>query len=845
VSFPLKPFGYGQVNVKTDPPIPLRPFQVVADDSAGGRSSADDTVFRFLTQTTGAAMAWVDPRRRRVTDANAAFAELLGYPRDAVRELPIEAFADAFPRVLEGRLTVATGEDGRFGWEGRWRRRDGVAIDVSVAALEQSGDGRSELLVVARRRDDHRYRLATAAAARRVAASDLTGVLWLDASGRVVWSDELAPTVLRVPAEELASATLRDLAPDLDETGWASHWGRAGVTGEATLDITRTGADDAEFPCELASHAVELDGVTYLCTFVTDSSQRDLARRQFLEAEERYALAAMGANDGLWDWDLKHGSLVYSSRWAALIGFEGDGLPRTAATWLERVHPDDRIRVDAELASHLDGDTPHFESEHRLRHKDGTYRWVLFRGIAVRDPSGRAVRMAGSTADVTHRKNAEARLRFEAFHDPLTGLANRALFIRRVHQALESLRSADANDHSFAVVVVDVDDFKLVNDSLGHTLGDMLLRAIASRLKRCVRAVDTVARLGSDEFCLLLEHVGDTDVLRVADRVQEEMNIPFNLRGYEIYTSASLGVAFGRRDYEEAEELLRDANIAMFRAKSGGRGRRAIFDRSMRRAAVNRLTLETDLRRAVERGEFSLYYQPVIALETGVITGFEALIRWNHPKRGLVMPGDFIPLAEETGLIVPLGRWVLVTACEEAVEWERLGLGPLQVSVNVSARQLALPYLVEQVAQVLEQTGLEASRLNLEITESVLMDQAESVVEKLRELRRLGVALHIDDFGTGYSSLAYLHRFPCDTLKIDKSFLLSSPAPDEDPWAIVKTIRSLAQLLGMDVTAEGVEQPDHLQRLREIGCEHAQGFYMSRPIPADQVPALITSGQRW
>ncbi|TNF29109.1 MAG: EAL domain-containing protein, partial [Deltaproteobacteria bacterium] len=658
------------------------------------------------------------------------------------------------------------------------------------------------------------------------------------------WADELASAVLRRAPEALEAATIAELAPTLAEA-WPAHWARAMADGGVTVEVSVTGADGHEIPCELACRAVVLDGVSCLCAFVADISERELARQQFIEAEERYALAALGANDGLWDWDIARGSVVYSSRWASLVGFSEHELPRTVASWLDRVHPDDRMRVDTELASHLDGAAPHFESEHRVQHKDGTYRWVLFRGIAVRDAGGRPVRMAGSTADVTHRKSAEARLRFEAFHDPLTGLANRALLIRRVQHALES-RDADAPaDSGFAVVVVDIDDFNLVNDSLGHTLGDMLLRAVASRLKRSLRAVDTVARLGNDEFCLLLEHVGDAEVLRAADRIQEEMGVPFNLRGYEIYTSASLGVAFGRPGHDEAEGLLRDANIAMFRAKQEGRGRRAIFDDSMRRAALDRLTLETDLRRAVERNELVLDYQPIVSLATGAIAGFEALARWNHPKRGVVMPGDFIPLAEETGLIVPLGRWVLLTACEEAARWERLGHGPLAVSVNVSARQLALPYLVEQVAQVLEQTGLDPHRLNLEITESVLLEQATSVVAKLRELRRIGVGLHIDDFGTGYSSLAYLQRFPCDTLKIDKSFLVSGPTPEDDPWAIVQTIRSLARLLGMKVTVEGVERQEHVDRLRELGCEHAQGYFMSRPVEAAEIPALIAAGKRW
>lgn len=829
--------------MKVDPPIPLRPALVPA--SPPSADAADDATFRFLSEVSGAAMAWVDPRRRRVTSANTAFAALLGYRRDAIEELPLEAFADAFPRALEGRLVITTGPDGRVSWRATWRRRDGQLADVQVHALEVDRDGDTDYLVVARPHRAGDHQAATLAAAAELPPGAVTGVVWLDARGRVAWHDDAAALVLDAPGSDLKGRDVTSFAPDVQADVWSRHFATARDDGAVDFEARCVPASGAPFPLTVSGRVVELEGDTFLCCFIADATPRRRAADELARAEERYVLATQGANDGLWDWDIAGSVIHYSSRWAALIGHTLEGLAPLPSTWLGRVHPDDRLRVEGELNAHLDGGSPTFESEHRLQHRDGTFRWVLHRGVTVRGADGRATRMVGSTSDITHRKNAEARLRFEAFHDPLTGLANRSLMIRRVQQALDTAHTRGA-EHGFAILFIDIDDFKLVNDSLGHTLGDMLLRAIASRLKRCVRAVDTVARLGGDEFCLLLEHVGDlSDVLRVADRIQEEFSVAFNLRGYEIFTSASVGVAFGQHDYQEAEEVLRDANIAMFRAKDGGRGKRAIFDHSMRRAAVNRLTLETDLRRAVERNEFEVYYQPVISLATGAIKGFEALLRWNHPKRGLVMPADFIPLAEETGLIVPLGRLTLIAACEEAMRWDRLGLGPLEISVNVSARQLALPYLVEQVAEVLAQTGLPAARLQLEITESVLMDRAESVVAKLRELRGLGVGLHIDDFGTGYSSLAYLHRFPCNTLKIDKSFVLGSHTPDEDPWSIIQTIVSLAGLLGMTVTAEGVEEPEHLARLRELGCDHVQGYLISRPVPADRIPGLVTSGDRW
>ncbi|MCA9515097.1 MAG: EAL domain-containing protein [Myxococcales bacterium] len=809
----------------------------------GARAQDADGRFAFLCEVGGAAVAMIDVKRRRVVGANDQFAALLGYGRDTLDELPVEAFADAFARVLDAPLTVTTPDDGHLRWEARWRRRDGRVVDVQVDALELEGEPR-RMMIVAHDRRGTRYTEKSLELARRIDAPPGTAVVWVDEPGRVIWANDAASLLLGHLAFDLVGQDVGTTLLDLPRDSWKAHLTAALARGRATFDATCRRKNGFLFPVTVDVHATDLDGERVACCFLADVTARENAKRDLAQAEERYALAALGANDGLWDWNIAASRVHYSPRWASLLGFLEHELPPLPSTWLDRVHPEDRARVEAELHQHLENMSPHFESEHRIMHRDGAYRWVLFRGIAVRDEQGVAVRMAGSTSDITHRKNAEARLRFEAFHDSLTGLANRALLIRRLHQSLESTR-ATVSEGSLAMVFVDIDDFKLVNDSLGHTMGDMLLRAIASRLKRCVRAVDTVARLGGDEFCLLLEHVNDiADVLRVADRVQEELGIPFNLRGYEVFTSASVGVAVSRPDYHEAEDMLRDANIAMYRAKAAGRGKRAIFDASMRRAAVNRLTLETDLRRALERDEFEVFYQPIVSLETGAVTGFEALLRWPHPKRGLVMPADFIPLAEETGLIVPIGRWALQAACEHAMKWSQMGLGPLIISVNVSGRQLSLPYFVDQVAEVIETTGIEPGRLNLEITESVLMENAESIVTKLKELRALGVRLSIDDFGTGYSSLAYLHRFPIDTLKIDRSFI-TNPTIDDDPWAIVATIRHLATVLGMEVTAEGIEQEDHVGRLRALKVDHVQGYFISRPIRFEEVPALVASGERW
>ncbi len=665
-----------------------------------------------------------------------------------------------------------------------------------------------------------------------------SSVIWLDRHGLIQAASHVACLQLGVSESRLIGRPARFIEASWDQGRWNHLWSRLQAATPVAIDALLHRFDGSTFEVSGELHAVPLFDTTEACFVARDVSELRRSQRDLRDSEARYALAARGANDGLWDWNIASGHVYYSARWCMIHGVpRPEDVPPLASSWLDRVHPEDREKVETALAAHLDAQTEHFESEHRVQHRDGGYRWVLMRGIAVRDSDGAPTRMAGSTTDITKRKNAEARLRYEALHDPLTGLANRALLIKRLQSSLERHR---ANPESiFAVLFLDVDRFKVINDSLGHTMGDMLLRAVAARLKRCVRMVDTVARLGGDEFMLLLEEIDNREqALEVADRIREDVAISYNLRGYEVYSSVSIGVAFARPDYIEAEDLLRDADIAMYRAKQRGANRCAIFDASMRRDAVQRLTLETDLRRALERGELELFFQPIVKLEDETLKGFEALIRWNHPKKGMVSPGAFIPLAEETGLIVPIGQWVLTRACEALKRMTRSPANAhLSVSVNVSGRQLAHPQLVEQVREVLAGTGVDPGKINLEITESVLMDNAEAAVAALNRLRDLGVNLHIDDFGTGYSSLAYLHRFPIDTLKIDRSFI--SGDNEEDPWAIVQTIRSLAALLGMTVTAEGVETETHLDKLRELGCDYAQGYLFSRPVPASDLGVLI------
>ena len=481
--------------------------------------------------------------------------------------------------------------------------------------------------------------------------------------------------------------------------------------------------------------------------------------------------------------------------------------------------------------------------EEKETRPDGGIRWVSTTKMPLRDTEGKIIGTFGISRDITQRKDFEDQLQHQAFFDTLTQLPNRALFINRLQHLFHRARRAHAN-LMFAVLYLDVDRFKGVNDSLGHQAGDELLNEIARRLERCVRPSDTLARLGGDEFTVLLEDIAsEVDATRVADRIQKELAIPFTVQGQELFPTASVGIALSSSHYGRPEDMLRDADIAMYRAKANGRSRHQVFDVDMHQRAASLLGLETDLRRAIERREFVPYYQPIIDLASRNLRGFEALARWLHPTRGLVMPDVFIPVAEETGLIGPIGDFMLVESCRQMRKWQsQYQRDPaLCISVNVSTRQLVQSDVAEQVRRVLLETGLDPASLTLEITESALMQNLTNGAGVIQRLHDMQVRLHIDDFGTGYSSLSYLHNFPVHTLKVDKSFVSRmEDAPHQAE--IVRAIVSLAQNLGMEVTAEGVETSAQADALQDLHCTNAQGFLFSRPLPADEAERLIVDG---
>ncbi|MEH1959940.1 MAG: EAL domain-containing protein [Nostoc sp.] len=444
--------------------------------------------------------------------------------------------------------------------------------------------------------------------------------------------------------------------------------------------------------------------------------------------------------------------------------------------------------------------------------------------------------------NITALKLAQAQLIHDAFHDLLTGLPNRALFLERVERALMSAKRRV--DYIFAVLFLDLDRFKVVNDSLGHMIGDQLLTALARTLENCLRAGDTVARLGGDEFTILLDNLTNIDdVTNVVERIHQALTSAFKLNGNDVFTTVSIGIVLSNASYNRPEELLRDADIAMYHAKTSGKGRHKIFDSTMHTEVRRLLELEMDLRRAIERQEFQIHYQPIVLLENHKIIGFEALVRWQHPQHGLVFPDSFIPLAEETGLILPIGYWVLREACRQMHAWQRQFPvdPPLTISVNISTKQFSEPGLIEKINQIVQETDLESSNLKLEITESVLMGNIQLASFMILQLQQMNIQLHLDDFGTGYSSLSYLHRFPSSTLKIDRSFIAKIGADGEN-LKIIQAIISLAQSLNKDVIAEGVETVEQLAQLRAMKCKYAQGYFFYKPLNSKSIERLMASG---
>jgi len=561
--------------------------------------------------------------------------------------------------------------------------------------------------------------------------------------------------------------------------------------------------------------------------------------------QERYSLAMQASNDGLWDWDLKTNKILYSDRWKDMLGFNDDEISDTADEWLSRVHPEDHDRVRASIDAYLEGTTSNFEIEYRIRHFSDNYLWMMAKGLAIRTSDGRATRFAGSQTDVSERKSNEEQMIHDALHDTLTSIPNRTLLLDRIRQSL--VRRKRYPKTSFAIIFIDLDRFRLVNESLGHIHGDELLQLISARLKETIPIGDTVARLGGDEFSILLQDINSVrDVEVIAKDIQNLFSKPFFLGDREVFASASMGIAHSDNDYKTPEEILRDAELAMYRAKREGKSQSIVFQPQFRQSSLSPIDLDTDLRRALDRDEMELHYQPIISMRDRTISGFEALLRWSHRSRGVISPNEFIPLAEETGLIYDLGQWVLGKACKQIAAWNKSKKkeDQLEISINLSSRQFSDPNLVEGIVENIEKSGFDAEFLKIEITESALMQNAQRSVSMLNQLKDLNIKVCVDDFGTGYSSLSYLHTFPIDTLKIDRSFVHDMSRNFRN-MEIIRTIIMLAHNLKLDVIAEGVETGEQDAQLSALGCQFAQGFYFSRPINSSDAALLIQQNHQW
>jgi len=576
------------------------------------------------------------------------------------------------------------------------------------------------------------------------------------------------------------------------------------------------------------------------------------ARTSEVENGHNFALAAQASLDGFFELDLKTNDANFSAQWQSIAGYEAREHAADIEHWLNRVHPEDRARLIGEIRALRMGKARQMRNEHRLRDEQGLWRWVMVRGLPGHSEQGVVTRIAGSMTDQTERKMA----------DPLTGLPNRLYFIDHMERRFDQARKH--GDWNFAVLSLGLERFKLVNERLGYEGGDALLVEVANRLtgamrKRDLRADSIVARLTAADFLVCLEGMqSEKQSIHAAQSIAEEIRRPFQWRCRKIAPAAVMGLAHADASITQAEELMRDADTALTEAKAAGRGHLVSYSSGMRERALAKIQMEADLEHAIRAGQLVLHYQPEIDLTTRRIIGFEALVRWQHPERGMVMPGEFIPLAEETGLILPLGDWGLTEACRQVTAWrdlrrEQAAEHPsnpavdLRVSVNLSAKQFGRPGLVNRIADILSTTSVAASDLRLEVTESSLMSHEDTAQATMQGLQKLGVGLHMDDFGTGYSSLNHLHRYPFDTLKIDRSFI-QEIAEKKSSAEIVRTILDLAHSLNMEVVAEGIETAEQAKSLQSLGCRLGQGYYFGRPMAPEAVSAMFAtshSHQSW
>ncbi|TAK50413.1 MAG: EAL domain-containing protein [Betaproteobacteria bacterium] len=789
----------------------------------------------------------------RITDWNARFLELFGIPDGALAGRTVGDAFDALGPKLADAQAVRVRLDQLYADPTR-EVRDEIALADSRVLERHSVPQRSGSEVIGRvctfqditgrKRAEldlmeakQRLQLALEASSVSIWDTDLR-------TGRVYLSDGWAkllgepPGETRTTLEALMALAHPDDLPAAVAASAAVMKGRAEQYSEEHRVRTRSGewrwvrSGGRVIERDRGGRALRMAGTN------VDITERKHAEDALRLSEDRLQYAVRGSGAGIWDWNAAEDRYYMSPRLKQMMGYEDAELPNRREELLQRIHPEDRPRVDDAIHGHFSERKP-YEIEYRLLRKDGSHVWVRSVGEAVWGADGRVLRFAGSTVDIEAQKSAETKLAHLAHHDMLTGLPNRNLLLDRLPQLLSRGRR---NRSSVGIMLIDLDRFKLVNDTLGHTVGDQLLVEVARRLQECTRGGDTVARLGGDEFAVLLPDMPDAQKARtVAQKILDRLGMPMLLDGHEVYVNASIGITVYPDDSEDQDTLIRNADVAMYSAKEQGRANYLFFNAEMNRRTSQFLELESRLRQAQARNEFVLHYQPRIGIGSGRITGAEALLRWRPAgSEQLVAPLEFVPLLEETGMIVAVGEWVLGSVFEQVRRWQAQGQGAVPVAVNVSPRQFQRRELVPALRRLLAETGIAPKLIELEITETLVMMDTDYSVAAMQDINELGVPLAIDDFGTGYSSLAYLKRFAINRLKIDRSFIRDL-ASDADDAAIITAVVAMAHKLGFGVVAEGVETREQFDFLRASGCDEYQGNLYSPAVPVEQFEALLAA----
>jgi diguanylate cyclase (GGDEF)-like protein/PAS domain S-box-containing protein len=663
-------------------------------------------------------------------------------------------------------------------------------------------------------------------------------ILLVDDEMHILEANPAGYKLLGNPSELSSSVLLNEIL--MPETECPKDWHEALLIKNIPVECRFRLVNGSSLYAEISASRIIYQSKQAWCIILRDITERNRILQALQESEERYKLAMLGANDGLWDWDLRKGKIYFSVHWKEILGYAEHEFGDSLEDWLQSIHPDDLVNFQNDLNNHLKGETTHFVNEHRLQNKTGNYLWVRARGIAIWDENKAPVRMAGSLTDITTHKLFEEQILYCVLNDSLTGLPNRTLLLDRIKHASE--RSKRRSLPYFAIILLNIDRFKRINDEFGHAAGDQVLVECARRLRSSIRPSDTVARISGDEFVVLLEEITrQEDVELVFERISQILAAPIPLNDNKtVSITFSCGIVIPDQVSDQPQEILRDVDIAMQYAKKNGRGKHSYFAPEMYRHTIERIALENELHGALERNELFVMYQPIFQMNNNTISGFEALARWNHPQKGIISPTVFIPLAEKTGMIHNLGMWVLKQASMQMQHWQQLfpSIPPLTLNVNLSVTQFDQENLLDNIQQILLDSGLPAGSLCLEITESAMMGNPDKVRRLLNQLKALGVQLFIDDFGAGYSSLSYLQQLPLDGIKIDRSFI-SNLERSENDRTIVQSIINLAQSLGFKQTAEGVENEAQLKILRHLHSTHIQGFIISKPLNAPDAQALI------